>query len=390
MDGPRTVALRMHAGYRCRHTGVCCSAGWRIPVEQGAAAQIRNAVSDGTLRRPPGSVDVEPLFVPPGLPSDYGGVLAHRPNGACIFFDHDGARLCEVHRVLGEAALGQACRQFPRMASHDARGTEVSLSHFCPTAAKLLAGDTEAVLVDATEGFPGAGTWEGLEARDALPPLLRPGVLCSFEGWAAWQRFVIEMLATRDSTPAALAAICGAAERLRAWDIGLGAFDRYALAVLAEVGPAVAAGASPPAIPPPTRGEAAAAWDAALDAVPSLLAPPETPDWSRWAEAELDWHRHDRVLRRYLAARSVGAWVAYQGRGVRSWVRWLVLAWHVALAERCRPVEPGSPTGSEALEAIRRSDLLLVHLADPQCLADTLSALEPHPLRTPLLPFDAR
>lgn len=389
MDGPRTVALRMHAAYRCRHSGVCCSAGWRIPVEHGAAARIRNAVSDATLRCPPGSAGVEPLLVPPGLPSDYGGVLAHRANGACIFFDHDGARLCEVHRVLGEAALGQACRQFPRMASHDARGTEVSLSHFCPTAARLLAGDAEAVLVEAPAEFPGAETWEGLEARDALPPLLRPGVLCSFESWTTWQRFVIEMLATRDSTMAALAAVCDAAERLRAWDVGMGGFDRFALAVLAEVRPAVGK-ASPPAIQPPSRDEAAAAWDAALGAVPSHFAPPDTPDWSRWAEVELDWHRDDRVLRRYLAARSVGAWVAYQGRGVRSWVRWLVLAWHIALAERCRPVEPGSPTGSAALEAVRRSDLLLVHLADPQCLADTLSTLELHPLRTPLLPFDAR
>jgi hypothetical protein len=387
MTRPRTVALAMHAGYRCRHVGACCSAGWRVPVERAPAGRIRDAVARGVLNRPPGSEALDPLPVRRGLPAEYGGELAHRADGACLFFDHDGRRLCEVHRVLGEAALGQACRQFPRMASHDARGTEISLSHFCPTAAARLAGDGEATWVDASSSFPQAGALEGMDAHDALPPLLRPGVLCSFGGWTAWQQYVLETLAASGSTPSAFNALCETAERLRAWDAERGEFDAFVAAAL-ETPLGARRDLEPGAVAWPGRREVEMAWAVAIDAVPSAFAPPLPPDWARWPESVDDWRDHDRILRRYVAARSVGAWVAYQGRGLRTWVRWLALAWHVALAERCRAPDAANPTGSAPLEAIRRADLLLVHLVDPQCLADALSALEPQPLAARLLPFD--
>jgi len=388
MGRPRVVALAMHAGYRCRHSGVCCGAGWDVPVERSPAARIRDAVARGVLGRPPDGIGVDPIVAGRWLPADMGGFLAHRANGACIFFDHDGRRLCEVHRVLGEGALGQACRQFPRLASHDARGTEVSLSHFCPTAAGMLMNEQDAMLVDATEAYPGAATFEGLEARDALPPLLEPGILFSFDGWTAWQHFALESLAEGPDTATALATVAAAAEQVRAWRPREGEFADYVVRMLDAVRMRRAPFATaPPAWP--TREEAAASWDVALDAVPSAFTLPPAPDWSRWADAEDECRAGDRILRRYLAARSVGAWVAYQGRGVRTWVRWLALCWHVVMACRCHAPEPASPTESGVLEAVRRADLVLVHLADPQCLADTLSALEARPLAGSLLPFDA-
>ena len=41
---------------------------------------------------------------------------------------------------------------------------------------------------------------EGLDAREALPPLLRPGMLTDLEGYDAWERAAIALLARNDLT----------------------------------------------------------------------------------------------------------------------------------------------------------------------------------------------
>src|SRR5215831_8464688 len=92
--------LDFHAPYHCRHAGACCRAGWTIPFDDGTVA-------------------------------------ARDAGGACTFLDAT-ARLCSIHRAGGVRALPLTCRMFPRVVLHDARGTFVSLSHFCPTAASLL------------------------------------------------------------------------------------------------------------------------------------------------------------------------------------------------------------------------------------------------------------
>ncbi len=75
------------------------------------------------------------------------------------------------------------------------------------------------------------------------------------------------------------------------------------------------------------------------------LAPPPT--------AVLDVH--DRALKRWLAARLFGNWIAYQGDGLQAIVRYLHGCLATFITELARD---GSP-----LEAIRRSDLLIVHKA---------------------------
>jgi len=62
-------------------------------------------------------------------------MLAAHEDGTCRF--HEG-RLCAIHRQLGPRALPIACRQLPGQALRGGRGTFISLSHFCPTAAGLL------------------------------------------------------------------------------------------------------------------------------------------------------------------------------------------------------------------------------------------------------------
>ena len=42
--------LGFHAGYRCRHSGVCCTSGWTIPVEAPLHRTLQAAVAWGHLR----------------------------------------------------------------------------------------------------------------------------------------------------------------------------------------------------------------------------------------------------------------------------------------------------------------------------------------------------
>jgi hypothetical protein len=59
----------------------------------------------------------------------------------------------------------------------------------------LIAGGSAAVVTGAM-GFDEHAVWEGLDARDALPPLLQPGVLWDWDAWDAWECAVPGLLAT--------------------------------------------------------------------------------------------------------------------------------------------------------------------------------------------------
>ena len=183
--------LAFHAAWLCRHSGACCRAGWSIPVE-GPAFE--------TLRRHFGSrEDAGQLFVHEGhMPEGAAAIVGTRHNGACVFFDEvANERRCEIHRTLGASSLPLACRQFPRVAMQDRRGTFVTLSHFCPTAAGLLLEATSFDVVQAPPGLALDGALEGLDATAVLPPLLRPNLLTDLDGYGAWERRALGSLADR-------------------------------------------------------------------------------------------------------------------------------------------------------------------------------------------------
>jgi Fe-S-cluster containining protein len=132
--------LNFHLPYACRHSGACCQAGWRIPIEPERAALIRK-----------------------GEWLDEGGVLPRDEHGACVF--HNGRCTVYQHRPL-------SCVHFPYVCLIDARGVHVTLSHYCPTAASLLfehEGPIE--IVEGPSPVPALDIPEGLDARESLPPL---------------------------------------------------------------------------------------------------------------------------------------------------------------------------------------------------------------------------
>jgi hypothetical protein len=117
--------------------------------------------------------------------------LAVNDRGACVFYDERGGRLCAIHRDAGPELLQSACRNFPRVTLRDRRGVFVTLSHYCPTAARMLLDAGAITIVEAPPSISLNGTVEGLDATGVMPPLLRPGMLTDLEGYATWEREAI-------------------------------------------------------------------------------------------------------------------------------------------------------------------------------------------------------
>ena len=181
--------LSVHASYACAHAGACCTAGFTIPVEAPIVHGLR-------LR---------------GIEAP--AILDTGRGGACLFFEADGGRLCAVHRLAGPDLLPSACRHFPRVVLTDPRGTFVTLSHFCPTAAALLADSGPLKIVEAPPSLALDGRLEGLDARTVLPPLLRPGVLMDLDGYTAWERASIAVFDRADTGPETALEIIAACTR---------------------------------------------------------------------------------------------------------------------------------------------------------------------------------
>ncbi len=99
--------------------------------------------------------------------------------------------------------------------------------------------------------------------------------------------------------------------------------------------------------------------------------------WSRdrWPTTGATW---PRPVRRWLAAKAFASWLVLQGEGLRTTVLGVRLALAVLRAEAARSAAEGEGRGeaTDLLEAIRRADLLLVHLVDPEALARRLSRFE--------------
>jgi len=198
----RAYCLSVHAPYRCAHAGACCTAGWPIPVEPGQLRAVWGLARTAAPRD-------DDRFVP---------VAA---DGSCVFFDRDNGRLCVIQRDAGVAQMPVACRNFPRVTLRDARGIFITLSHFCPTAARLLLAERTITIVEAPASLSLDGGTEGLDATAVMPPLLRRGMLMDLEGYSTWERSAIAVLDDRRySAHQALGVIAAATDDAVDWNPG--------------------------------------------------------------------------------------------------------------------------------------------------------------------------
>jgi Fe-S-cluster containining protein len=355
-EGMQTRVLGIHADYRCRHSGACCSSGWAIPVEPEVEGGLRR------LRRA-------------GLREAEGRTwLATDSTGRCAFFEPERGNLCAAQRQLDHAALPSACRHFPRMVLLSPRGAEISLSHYCPTAASMLFRADRGLQIETSPAAFPHGVYEGLDARDAWPPLLRPGVLMGWRAYWEWEAQALALLDCEEHSPeAALAILWARADEARAWRADAGAFEDWLPGALAAV---------------PNRAarqmefdHSLALHEEALACVPVGLALRRADPGLGDAESRFlapGWREWSRPIRRYLAAKVFASWSALQGEGLRTTVRSLEAALGTLRVEAARACgEAERPLDAELLkQAFRQADLILCHLARPDELAHRWSRAE--------------
>ena len=77
-------ALSIHADYRCRHSGVCCSSDWDIPVELPLYRSLGAALATGRLQPaadPPEGAS--PFITGTDLPDQAAAMVARTASGHC-------------------------------------------------------------------------------------------------------------------------------------------------------------------------------------------------------------------------------------------------------------------------------------------------------------------
>jgi hypothetical protein len=274
------------------------------------------------------------LVFPPDAPPETPALLAV-VDGACAFYDRN-ARRCRVQRTLGHDALPLACRQFPRVSVLDPRGTSITLSHYCPTAASLLDSSEPVTIDDDAPSFPATGEYVGLDARSSMPPLLKPDMLMDWDSWWDFERRAVDLLAhSGGSAHDALIDLGDIVERIRTWHPADGSLETHVRrqfeSISNSLNPTISKSLNLP--------------------IPSSLKFP-APQNSKSPIS-------DAALRRFLAAHAFANWTAHLGSGLRTWWRSLDAA-HT-LARRY---------------GVRHADLVLRHLGDPKELAAYWSAIE--------------
>lgn len=103
----------------------CCKE-WDVDVDDASAARYRAL---------PGELGEQLRRV---LIDTDGGVQMAAENGRCPMWRQDG--LCQIQLELGEGALCDVCREFPRLRHDYESFVEVGLEMSCPEAARLILG----------------------------------------------------------------------------------------------------------------------------------------------------------------------------------------------------------------------------------------------------------
>jgi hypothetical protein len=231
----------------------------------------------------------------------------------------------------------------------------VSLSHYCPTAAALLfREDAGLALVERPQAFPPSRPFEGLDAREAYSPFLRPGVLLGFDGLRAFEERSVAVLAEGDVWRA-LDRIDAAAKELRRWTKAAGSVPDVVRASFAD---------------PPSTSSRPQADDPGKVLIASLTkGVPCAPGLPVFHTVGPDIPPEaDLPLRRYLASRLIAGWIMFQAPDLAAVPRYLRLCLNTVLLFAAAPGQGGShPVRWK--EAIRNSDLWILHHCDPELLA---------------------
>lgn len=297
--------------------------------------------------------------------------FAHDPTGACVFLASDGTSLCAIHRDVGEAALPITCRQFPRAVIVAEDGVDVTLSHYCPTAAARLVDWGGPVSIVEDPLCLRGRELEGLDTRRHVPPLVRPGVMCAMDEWRWIETAIVGVFANATSSWRACTVTARWLERLTAWSVGDGSFAAFSIATLAD--------ADDPHLEARSAADHILAhWHLAREAVPLQRAargitPPVSRAVADAADALDAW---TPAVTRYLAAKAFASWMPWHASRLATFGRALRLAHHVLVVEVARR---GACDRQAVLAAVRQADLLLMHEIDVAALVTLLEQTAARP-----------
>lgn len=165
--------------FRCL-AGACpdsCCHEWAVVVDGDAARRYRSL--DGELGQRLRQVLAE---------EDGDTVLTLSPDGRCPMWRQDG--LCRIQAELGEAALCQTCRQFPRLNHDYSTFMELGLELSCPEAARLILSGAWGEISETQPGgdlpdYDGDVMAALLESREQARALLFRADLTAAEALAA-------------------------------------------------------------------------------------------------------------------------------------------------------------------------------------------------------------
>jgi len=132
-----------YGAFRCL-AGDCpdsCCKEWAVAVDEETLVKYR--VIPGALGE----------AVRGTLREEDGETVLFSQGGQCPLQQRDG--LCRIHRELGEEALCQVCREYPRLRHDYGTFLELGLELSCPQAARLILSDPGTVL---TREAPGGDT----------------------------------------------------------------------------------------------------------------------------------------------------------------------------------------------------------------------------------------
>jgi hypothetical protein len=83
----QVFSLSIHADYRCRHSGQCCSLDWDVPIELPVYRSLQGALTAGQLRVAAAGYENGPFVVEPGLPAEAAAIFRRTDEGRCVFFE---------------------------------------------------------------------------------------------------------------------------------------------------------------------------------------------------------------------------------------------------------------------------------------------------------------
>ena len=274
-DSNRTAGVRGVRVHSAMHVGAALSTGGRCPKERPpSSACARTALRVLRVRR--GTLVRDSSGARPGRAAERLPSVPARGRPRCARHAHLAVALLSVRR---------------RAASVPSRPA----------------------IIIAPPNVDLGGALDGLDARDALPPLLQPGMLMDLEGYAAWESRALDLLARGDvNASQAIATIAAATRALEGWG-SMTSRARASIAIQLRR-----------RRPDEDLRRNCDRVELARSSVPrGLRRATVAHDVSSTRTASRLLDDFDHVVRNYLAARLFGNWIAYHGRGLQAVVEYV-------------------------------------------------------------------